>query len=213
MSNAQALEDFRVSLENGKSNPMIAAALGEFNYDENGLQEGMQLWQKAADALKHNDQEADETAEAYHEFKRLYGEVDVAYRKTHRKRAKVVFKKDSITMQKLGIDGRLSRTYIRWFESVKKFYDTAIASPEIQAELGRMKITLDDLNAMQEKVKQLQSARSAYLNEVGEDQAATEAKDKAMGEIEDWMSEFYDVAEIALEDEPQLMESLGKVVR
>lgn len=52
-----------------------------------------------------------------------------------------------------------------------------------------------------------------YLLKKGESQDATKLKDSAFGEIDDWMSEFYAVAKIALEDNPQLLESLGKFVR
>jgi len=51
------------------------------------------------------------------------------------------------------------------------------------------------------------------LREVGESQDATKIKDAAFVKMDDWMSEFYAVAKIALEDNPQLLESLGKLVR
>jgi hypothetical protein len=52
-----------------------------------------------------------------------------------------------------------------------------------------------------------------YLREKGESQDSTKAKDAAFAKLDDWMSEFYAVAKIALEDNPQLLESLGKFVR
>ncbi|WP_439182311.1 hypothetical protein [Carboxylicivirga taeanensis] len=55
--------------------------------------------------------------------------------------------------------------------------------------------------------------RTTYLLEVGESEAATKAKDEALGKLDRWMSEFYAVARIALEDQPQLLEALGKAVK
>ena len=52
-----------------------------------------------------------------------------------------------------------------------------------------------------------------YLREKGESQDATKLKDAPFIELEDWMREFYTVAKIALKDNPQLLESLGKFVR
>ena len=52
-----------------------------------------------------------------------------------------------------------------------------------------------------------------YLKEKGESQDATKIKDEVFAKLDDWMSEFYAVAKIALEDNPQLLESLGKLVR
>lgn len=47
----------------------------------------------------------------------------------------------------------------------------------------------------------------------GENQQATKDKDKAFADLEKWVSEFYSIARIALEDKPQLLESLKKFVR
>ena len=49
--------------------------------------------------------------------------------------------------------------------------------------------------------------------EKGETQNATKVKDQAFTAIEKWMRKFYAVANIALEDNPQLLESLGVFVR
>ena len=44
-------------------------------------------------------------------------------------------------------------------------------------------------------------------------QEATKKKDAAFAKMDNWMSEFYAFARIALEDQPQLLEALGKVVK
>ena len=62
-------------------------------------------------------------------------------------------------------------------------------------------------------IADLEAARSEYLKEKGESQDSTKAKEAAFANIDDWMSEFYAVARIGLEDNPQLLEALGKTVR
>lgn len=62
-------------------------------------------------------------------------------------------------------------------------------------------------------ISNLEAARADYLRGKGESQDSTKIKDAAFVKIDDWMSEFYAVAKIALEDNPQLLESLGKLVR
>ncbi len=59
----------------------------------------------------------------------------------------------------------------------------------------------------------MDTARAVYLKEKGESQDATKIKDAAIAKLDDWMSEFYAVAKIGLEDNPQLLEVLGKTVR
>ncbi len=63
-------------------------------------------------------------------------------------------------------------------------------------------------------ISELETARAVYLKEKGgESQDATKGKDAAFAKIDDWMSEFYAVAKIGLEDNPQLLEALGKTIR
>jgi GTP1/Obg family GTP-binding protein len=128
-------------------------------------------------------------------------------------KAKVVFRNDSLTLDKLAVSGSLPKAYVKWLETVKKFYSEATSDHLIQEKLSRLKVTLDNLNAADAMVGQLENARAEYLREKGESQDATKAKDAAFVKMDDWMSEFYAVAKIALEDNPQLLESLGKLVR
>lgn len=116
-------------------------------------------------------------------------------------------------MDKLAVSGSLPKAYIKWLEVVKKFYTVAIKDANIQGKLVRLNITTDDLTAANTLIGELEAARAEYLREKGESQDATKAKDAAFVKMDDWMSEFYAVAKIALEDKPQLLESLGKFVR
>jgi hypothetical protein len=102
---------------------------------------------------------------------------------------------------------------VKWLETAKKFYTVASTDTDLQSKLARLKITPDELTAASTLISNLEAARGEYLREKGESQDATKAKDAAFTKIDDWMSEFYAVARIGLEDSPQLLEALGKVVR
>jgi len=62
-------------------------------------------------------------------------------------------------------------------------------------------------------VGEVETARGQYIAERGESQEATLEKDQAFAQIDDWMSDFFAVDKLALEEKPQLLESLGKLVR
>ena len=209
---AEALEQYRVSFENVEKQPEIATIMAEFGYDETLLTEGKTLLTKTRAAFDFNKKEDDETSEAYKNFTTLKENLATTYT-LHRKKAKVIFRKESTTLNKLSLSGSLPTAYIKWLETVKKFYAVASADSDIQSKLVRLKITTEELNGTIEQISNLELARAEYLREKGESQDATKQKDKAFGEIDDWMSEFYAVAKIALEDNPQLLESLGKFVR
>ena len=212
LSEAEVLEQYRVSFENVEKQSEIATIMAEFGYDETLLTEGKTLLTKTRAAFDFNKKEDDETSEAYKNFTTLKDNLATTYT-LHRKKAKVIFRKESTTLNKLSLSGSLPTAYIKWLETVKKFYAVASADSDIQSKLVRLKITTEELNGTIEQISNLELARAEYLREKGESQDATKQKDKAFGEIDDWMSEFYAVAKIALEDNPQLLESLGKFVR
>ncbi len=212
LSEAEALEQYRVSFENVGSQTEIATIMAEFGFDETLLTEGKTLLTKTRETYDFNKTEDDETSESYNNFSTLKENLVKTY-KLHRKKAKVIFRKDILILNKLSLTGSLPTSYVKWLEVVKKFYAVASTETDIQIKLVRLKITLEELNRTIQLITDLELSRAEYLREKGESQDATKLKDSAFGEIDDWMSEFYAVAKIALEDNPQLLESLGKFVR
>ena len=209
---AGTLELYRVALENVQEQPEIATVMAELGYDSALITEGKQLLEQTRNIFDFNKTEDDETSVAYADFSNRKKDLETIY-SLHRKKAKVVFRKDPVTLKQLALDGSLQKSYVKWIETVKKFYTVAATNTEIQGKLARLKVTPEDITATNTKVTELEKARAEYLREKGESQDATKAKDAAFAKIDDWMSEFYAVAKIGLEEKPQLLEALGKIVR
>jgi hypothetical protein len=212
LTDAETIELYRVALENVVNQPEIALEMSELGYDVSILKAGKSLLEETRKAYEFNKTEDDETSEAYATFSEIKEQLEVTYN-LHRKKAKVVFRKDSVTSDKLAISGTMPRTYVKWLEVAKKFYTITASDSAIQSKLARLKITIEDITAGGKLIKKIETARAEYLKEKGESQDATKAKDAAFAKIDDWMSEFYAVARIALEDKPQLLEVLGKKVK
>ena len=206
------LERYRVALENVEAQSEIATIMAEFGYDSAMIEEGKQLFTKTREAYDLNVKEDDETSQAYSDFVNKRDQLEDIY-SLHRKKAKVIFRKDLEIMKRLELDGAMPRVYVKWLETVKKFYTEMLADTTLQENISRLKVTVEDLNAANTLVNELEAARSEYLREKGESQDATTAKDTVFSELDDWMSEFYAVARIALEDNIQLLEALGVIIR
>lgn len=211
-SEADTLELYRVALENAETQSEIATVMAELGYDSTVIGEGKALLTETRSVYDLNKTEDDETSAAYADFSSKKEQLENTFT-LHRKKAKVIFRNDSLTADKLAISGAMPRTYIKWLEAAKKFYSVASTDTEIQSKLARLKISADDLTAANTAISDLESTRAEYLKEKGESQDATKAKDSAFAKMDDWMSEFYAVARIGLEDNPQLLEALGKIVR
>ena len=211
-SEADTLELYRVALENAENQTEIATIMAELGYDNAVIGEGKTLLSETRAAYDLNKTEDDETSAAYSDFSSKKSQLEDIFT-LHRKKAKVVFRNDSLTSDKLAISGAMPRTYMKWLEAAKKFYSVSSTDTDIQSKLARLKISADDLSAANTLISDIEASRAEYLKEKGESQDATKAKDSAFTKMDDWMSEFYAVAKIGLEDNPQLLEALGKTVR
>jgi predicted RNase H-like nuclease (RuvC/YqgF family) len=212
LSETEALEQYRIALENAENQSEIATVMSELGYDSTKIAEGKTLLAATRKAYDANKTEDDETSEASANFKKLKEQLANNYASDRRK-AKIIFRKDNLTSEKLGLTGSIPQAYIKWLELTRKFYTTTLKDTEIQNKLTRLGITPGSLTSNLTLISQLETARTDYLREVGESQDSTKIKDAAFVKMDDWMSEFYAVAKIALEDNPQLLESLGKLVR
>ncbi|WP_339926233.1 hypothetical protein [uncultured Cyclobacterium sp.] len=211
-SEAGVLEQYRIALDNAESQPKIAAIMAELGYDAAAISEGRAILNETRQAYELNQTEDDERTAAYADFSSKKEQLEDVF-SMHRKKAKVIFRKDPVTAEELAVSGAKPRAYMRWLEAVKKYYGIASTDSLIQGKLARLKISVDDLNAAKAMISDIEVARSNYLREKGESQDATKIKDAAFAKIDDWMSEFYAVAKIGLDENPQLLEALGKVVR
>jgi len=211
-SEAATLERYRVALENAETQSEIATIMAEFGYDTALIEEGKNLFTQTRQVYDMNVKEDDETSQAYSNFTEKRNSLADTY-SLHRKKAKVIFRKEAEIMKRLSLDGTIPAAYVSWLETVKKFYTEVLADTALQTKLSRLKITVEDLNAANTLIGELETARAVYMKEKGESQDATKQKDAIFAQLDDWMSEFYAVARIALEDNIQLLEALGVIVR
>ena len=206
------LEKYRVSIKNTGEQPEISSTMAEYGYDATEMANGQALLDNATTAYASNKTEGDEKSEAHDVFIRNRKQLDGIFTK-HRKAARIVLKNDQLTLSKLGVTGEKPGAYANWLETIRKFYSEATTDTEVQSKLVRLKVTPEELTSAQALIEVVGASRAAYLKEKGESQEATAIKDAALSEIDKWMSEFYAVARIAMEDKPQLLEALGIIVR
>jgi len=211
-SEAQALENYRVALENVEIQPEIAAQMADFGYDAEKIAEGKALLTNTRQKFDFNKQETQETVVARAAFEEKLAALNGVY-KPHRKKAKVVFRYDDTILKNLALSGAMPLAYIQRMETIKTFYNGLQADSALLNRLLIFKVTPEDVAAALVLITETEAARSAYLIEVGESQDATKIKDAAFANIDLWMRDFYAVAKIALEDHPQLLEAVSLFVR
>ncbi|MCG8581982.1 MAG: hypothetical protein MI866_18795 [Bacteroidales bacterium] len=206
------LEKGQLVFTNLESQPQLSGTMAEYGYDESVLDDGRQTLKEARDFYEGSRKEALESKVAYQLFSDFREDIDGRYRLL-RKKAKVVFRNEPLILEDLQVRGDIPDAYLNWLDCVRQYCMSYISSKEIQARLSRLKVINAEVEKIQVDLKELVLSRAAYIKERGEAQHATILKDEAMARLERWLREFYAVAKIALDDQPQLLETFGIVVK
>lgn len=190
----------------------IADLLAEYGYDEAKISEGKTLYHQATASQESNRKETNEEIEAHQVFDNLFKALVETY-KAHRKRAKVVFKDQPATLKILALTGTMPLRILSVLQEIEILYTELDKDESLKNALKIMKITPEDITAQLSKLAEVRTAYAKYTAEKGESQQATKDKNQAFGAFEKWVRNFHNLAKIALEDQPQLLESLGKFIR
>ncbi len=127
--------------------------------------------------------------------------------------ARVAFKNNAGIITELALNGSRKESFSGWLLQAKQFYTNSLTNPIILKEFQQYGITKAKLEGFQAETNAVESASLAQEKEKGNAQNATKVRDKAINELSDWLSDFIAIARIALEAEPQLLESLGILER
>lgn len=211
-SELERLESYRIAFENSSHQPVIKAQVALFGYTEEKLDEGWQLFQSTQKVWQSNQQEDTETSDAYRTFDRLFKEQEASY-SFDRKKLKAAFIWEPGALKKLGVTGEKPRAYLEVMDLMRVCYSTLQNDSSLQNKAAQMHISTEYINESLARIEAIQQARTNYLRETTESQAATELKDQAFAKLDRWMREYLAVARIALEEQPQLLEALGLLVR
>lgn len=212
LSNEQILQDFGALFLNLTKETELATEMASYGYDKEKVAEGKALYDKANELyLKNKKENADETTASL-EYRKKLDELLEIYT-NHRKRAKVVFRDQADTLKLLALSGSASRNRAGLLKEIEILYVNLNNNETLLNEVKIMKISAEDIKSQIQRLNDVQTAHANYLQEKGESQQATKDKNEAFAKLEKWVRNLYAVAKIALEDKPQLLEGIGKIIK
>ena len=209
-SETALLEQAQTALTNAQTQPQIAQEIAKYGYGEEKIAEGQNVYDQAWAAWQTNQKEDKETRQAYQTFSEYYTQLQTLYGE-HRQKAKARFRSQPQTLAKLYVTGSKPTTYLNLMENITQFY-IALANPdnaEIKTQLLTYNLPETELEQARKLLNQTTAARKEYVREESESQNATQQKDAALATLENWIRDFYAMANVALKKQPQLLEALG----
>lgn len=193
------------AIENAINQPEILSLMSIFGYDRKKLRIGKVNCEQANLLQLAKQKKYGSQFDATDTLKGEFEAVKIQYDE-HRALAKLAFKGQRGTLEKLQLNGARKRNKEEWIAQAMAFYNS---SAEIEEVIGRYGVSPEALAQTKAMLEALSSARQQQLQKIGEAQSATQKRDEAIKTMDTWMKEFRSVARIALKDNPQLLEALG----
>ncbi|MEL6882055.1 MAG: hypothetical protein AAFP09_16130 [Cyanobacteria bacterium J06607_10] len=206
------LTEAQVALDNSLNNPDILQAVSDLGYTTPRLREGKKLYNLAAAAQLEQQMEAGGQLTASQTLQDTWATAKKSYIRFV-KIARVAFKRSTGVATQLSLSGKRKESLSGWLGQANQFYKSALADKAILTGLKEFGITEQKLKAGLAELQAVEAANLTQEKEKGEAQAATKRRDAAIDELQDWLSDYLAIAKIALEEEPQLLEGLGILVR
>ncbi|MGD1890268.1 MAG: hypothetical protein ACFB15_06685 [Cyclobacteriaceae bacterium] len=200
----------RLALENARKNAQIKAALAQFGYNDARILEGedklnaAEEWQQTQKDLYTDKSELSrQLAEDEQELLAIYT--------NHLTIARFAFRNDEVWQKTLELNGPRATVRAGKLDQIRTFY-RRLTTPAINT-LKKFGVVTEEITQAQAMADTLVDVLGNRQNKQAEAQQATQYRNQALEAWETWFDRFSRVAEVALMDQPQLLEALGIEVR
>ncbi len=190
------------------ADPSLQAALTPFGYTAARMTSARALYEQAEALTAAQKMEYGEQYEATQTANNLLHTAQTAYKRSLQL-ARVAFKGNTKAQAGLGLNGERKRTYSGWVSQAELFYQGLLGNAALLADMAQFGYDATKLEAEFALVSAVRAAHVEQEREKGEAQDATQVRDAVLDELDEWLSDFKAVAQVALADMGQKLESLG----
>lgn len=196
-----------LAIQNTIKNEPIRERMKEYHYDNTRMKQGEKKVERVKKAVLKQKKKLSKKLLATLELKkvlRLAKETYMGFRKL----AHMALKGDTALMATLGLDKSSARTLAGWLAEARQFYSNAMASDEIMEKMAKFAVNREKLEKGQRQLEDVKKAQEYQKKRKGDAMAATEELHQALEQMDEWITDFFKVARIALKGS-QLLEALG----
>lgn len=197
------------AINTARTDPEIAAALAEFGYTREKLQNGVTFLAGAKIYFSEFTSSNGMQSLKMKELLAVWETADHVF-SIHRQLAKIALKHTPTLTELLGLTGPKYRSLSGWLLQARQFYTNALLSTDAQIALARFNLNRKKLEEGQVLIRQVAELENA-ISEMGDDPYEVLKMDGALDNLVNWFDDFVDISKIALEKTPHLLKKLGVV--
>lgn len=203
------LDRAELAIEGTLGNPDILKVTAGYGFDRKRMLEGQSLLRQTRTLISVGSQKKREQKDASKALKR---DSQLAWKTYvhHVAVARLMVDIDSGLWKKLQLGGARKSTYAGWLEQAGKFYNDLLQD---EASLTMIKFSPEEMAQAQAMIEAVRAARQIHKNCKGHTQHSTKAYQQSLTALNAWVKRFFKVANVALEDQKQMLEALGMVVK
>ncbi|WPP51113.1 hypothetical protein [Catalinimonas niigatensis] len=199
----------QMSLEAARRHTDIQAVMTPFGYDKVKLGEAHTLLGEVKKWDSLHFEHIGVQKKATQDIIDARQQVNNIYSK-HLKIARLALDQQRELWDLLKLEGRRKQSLSDWLGQVKAFYYNCGRAAEILNKYNITQDIVDQTKAMIEAIEDYRVHQSVSRSHA---QEATQRRNKFTRELDSWMQEFMYVAKLALKNNPQYLEALGKTVK
>lgn len=208
----EILQNCEILFKNLKNNAMMSSKMAEFGYDEVKISEGKALYEKTNTSYLENIQKTQEETSLYKVFKDNFDKMVETYR-SDKKKIRIVFKEKQDVLKNLRLLGREATKNTNLLDDMLVMYDTLHKNTALKQEVSLLKISSEYIEEQLSTIEEVKNQLASYTLKKGDKQQSTKDTNKDFEALTKWVKTFFEIAKIAFEDKPQLLEGLKKAVR
>ncbi|MCH7514940.1 MAG: hypothetical protein IH947_13520 [Bacteroidetes bacterium] len=208
---ADKLESYRLLIFNSRD-ARVAPLLDAIGISSSYIEQGVALYNETMQLVDQQKKEYQEQSLAYDTFYVEKDEAEANHLRTL-KLVKVLARNDEDLQDRLKLYAGKVYAIEAWIDSAVDFYNSLLNETDFLAILAKFKLTAERLTAELKAFKDLKQLRNEAMMEKGQAQEATRLRNEKLDALADYCTELKVIAEIALERQPQLLETLGILVR
>ena len=206
------LHQCSLRINNSINDASILRAVSKFGYTSEKIETGKILLDSSLTLNETFNKEYGDVTQAFADRNSEKEKADDSYKK-FLTIAQIALKNDYSAKTALQLSGRRATSFSGWLNQVRNFYNNLLNNEQWLASMLIFGITPEILNEGLSELNQVESYAEIIMREKGDAQNATAQRDHKLDELDEWVSDYEKIAEIALMDSPQLLEKLGIVVK
>lgn len=205
----EQIKEARTLISNSREHAGIQQALTEFGYPIQNLEKGQALLEQFLLLQRAKRQNYGAKLNATETVVTELQQVKDTYDE-HLTLARLAFKQNRGLQKALGLNDAYPPRRSALVEQVANFYEQLLPHHEAVQRYG---LTRAEIEQAQATVVALIQSEQQQTQRKGEAQAATQLRNQALKNLQQWVRGYRAIVRVALADDPQLLEVLGLLVR